>query len=140
MSFPVDWLVYFQYNFVKDAKGCWTWNAGRLTEDGYGMKRYCGKYILTHRLSWMLFYGSIPESLCVLHDCDVRSCIRPDHLFLGTQAENVSDMNLKGRYVQARGNLKILDSQLESIRQECASGLTQKEGDECEHLHQRMVC
>lgn len=50
-----------------------------------------------HRYVWKKVYGSIPKGLCVLHSCDNRKCINPEHLFLGTDADNMKDMDLKGR-------------------------------------------
>jgi hypothetical protein len=52
---------------------------------------------MAHRYAWELTYGPIPEGLSVLHRCDVPRCVRPDHLFLGTQADNLADMTAKGR-------------------------------------------
>lgn len=52
---------------------------------------------LAHRLSWQIANGSIPDGLQVLHHCDNGACIRPDHLFVGTQADNMRDMDAKGR-------------------------------------------
>jgi predicted DNA-binding protein (UPF0251 family) len=55
-----------------------------------------------HRVAWELAYGPIPEGMCVLHRCDRTTCVRPEHLFLGTQQDNIADMNAKGRHrVQA---------------------------------------
>lgn len=75
---------------------CWLWLGG--TQDGYGRLRYAGKKILAHRLSWEMHFGKIPEGLWVLHKCDVRNCIRPEHLFLGTNQDNVDDKMRKKRY------------------------------------------
>lgn len=83
---------------------CWVW-VGRLETNGYARVKIEGrrKQIGVHRASWMLTNGSIPEGLQVLHRCDTRSCVRPDHLFTGTQKENLADMRAKGRDDPVRG-------------------------------------
>lgn len=72
---------------------CWYW-IGCLDQLGYG---HVG-YKRAHRWSWELHNGEIPKGMNVLHKCDVRSCVNPDHLFLGTQKDNVLDMIKKGRH------------------------------------------
>lgn len=77
--------------------GCWEWT-GSLNSGGYGT---VGRQGLTgrtlHRLAWEMAYGPIPDGAQVLHRCDNRKCCRPDHLFLGTAADNIYDMIEKGR-------------------------------------------
>ena len=84
---------------VKKADGdaCWEWDnvAGRR----YGQFYLHGKQVQAHRASWELNVGEIPDGIKVLHRCDHTHCVRPDHLFLGTQADNVADMISKGRAV-----------------------------------------
>lgn len=77
--------------------GCWLWYGARAT-DGYGRikKPGGGKYI-AHRLSYRAFVGPIPEGQVVCHRCDVRDCVNPDHLFCGTQGDNIRDCFKKGR-------------------------------------------
>lgn len=82
--------------------GCWLW-LGAVNTNGYGRVRSLGKNRETHRLAWEIFRGPIPDQLFVLHRCDVRSCCNPDHLFLGTNADNMADMKKKGRGRSARG-------------------------------------
>lgn len=74
---------------------CWIWNG--YTRNGYGSISLENRPVYLHHLSWRLFKGHIPKGKGVLHSCDVRRCWNPAHLFLGTQADNVSDMRAKGR-------------------------------------------
>ena len=84
---------------VLPSPACWLWTAGG-TNGGYGLVPWQGKTRLAHRLAYELRYGAIPAGACVLHRCDVRRCVRPDHLFLGTQADNIRDARKKGRLAQ----------------------------------------
>lgn len=87
-------------------RGCWLWTGALDNKGQYGLfaipKRLSetGRktYDKAHRVSWKLFRGNIPpETPCVLHRCDVTSCVRPDHLFLGTRSDNNKDRDSKGR-------------------------------------------
>lgn len=86
---------------VRKVGGCWLWCLSKQT-DGYGSVKYHGRTWRAHRLSWEAFRGPIPDHLCVLHKCDVRLCVNPDHLFLGNREDNAKDMVLKDR--QTRGS------------------------------------
>ncbi|MCK5602096.1 HNH endonuclease [Candidatus Pacearchaeota archaeon] len=89
------------WNKVSIGRHCWKWNGATTKKrKGYGVIKINGKdRILTHRLSWELHYGIIPDGMKVLHTCDNSLCVNPQHLFIGTQADNVADMVKKGRLV-----------------------------------------
>lgn len=82
---------------VKKTESCWLWT-GMVNRSGYGIFTPSKNYRrLAHRVVWVLTNGPIPDGLFVCHHCDVRNCIRPDHLFLGTQRDNIVDASRKGR-------------------------------------------
>jgi hypothetical protein len=75
---------------------CWIWT-GSITPKGYGQFYFRGTVETSHRVSWILTFGDIPNNLYVCHICDNPKCVRPDHLFVATQATNLRDMMKKGR-------------------------------------------
>lgn len=77
--------------------GCWLWR-GASVPRGYGVIYFNGRQTYTHRVSYELHVGPIPDGLFVLHRCDVPACVNPDHLFIGSAADNVADMMAKGRH------------------------------------------
>jgi hypothetical protein len=86
---------------VHRTPGCWPWGAARFASK-YGMfSTGWGPYRRTyraHRFVWELIHGRIPDGMCVLHRCDNPPCVRPDHLFLGTNQDHTDDMLAKGRH------------------------------------------
>jgi hypothetical protein len=75
---------------------CWLWD-GTHTARGYGEFRIARRKTMAHRIAWERAFGSIPDGLCVLHECDVTRCVNPNHLFLGTRVDNAKDRDAKGR-------------------------------------------
>jgi len=75
---------------------CWEWK-GSKNNKGYGRMIINGKFYMAHRLSYALFVNEIPKGMLVCHKCDNPSCVNPDHLFVGTNQDNMDDMKKKGR-------------------------------------------
>lgn len=99
-----DWL---KAQSVVDAAGCWIWTGSypkscKYPSGHHGLTRVKGKSERAHRAMWIAVHGFIPAGLNILHKCDVPKCINPDHLWPGTQLENVQDMVAKGRHVGKR--------------------------------------
>ena len=78
-------------------RGCWLW-AGAVMWKGYGAIGYFRKVLRAHRVAYELCVGPIPSGAHVLHRCDNRLCVRPNHLYLGTPRDNALDMSRKGRW------------------------------------------
>lgn len=115
---------------------CWLWLGA--TGRGYGQVRIHGIRYRAHRVAWELSNGPVPVGLVVMHKCDVRNCVNPDHLQVGTQSENMLDAFRKGRLAYPRWagsrasgprasgdshyNVKIPDSEIPVIRARAAAG------------------
>ena len=90
---------------VDKSGACWEWT-GRKDPDGYGQFSGSGlKSIKAYRLSYEMFIGPIPEGMCICHDCDNKSCVKPSHLFCGTHSDNVYDHYRKKRHYMHVTNL-----------------------------------
>lgn len=103
---------------VNVVTGCWEWR-GTKDKNGYGKVILGGKPKRTHRLMWQLTVGPIVNGLWVLHRCDNPRCCNPDHLFLGTHADNQADCKAKGRSRQGvnNGRAKLTPDLAAVIRQ-----------------------
>lgn len=110
---------------VARTDGCWKW-LGSIATNGYGQLGVRGRSRVSHRIAWELTNGPVPQGLYVLHRCDVRSCVNPSHLFLGTLSDNMRDCARKGRVYSPKGeashSAKLSDDQVRQIRTAWALG------------------
>lgn len=84
------------WGHVAKSETCWEWNSSSQ-ENEYGSLSVGGRKVKAHRFSWELHFGPITGGLYVLHRCDNKRCVKPDHLFLGTNQDNILDASAKGR-------------------------------------------
>lgn len=102
--------------------GCWIWTGFRHPRRGHGMlcrsSNNISKTYYAHRFLWESLNGRIPEGMCLCHKCDNPPCVNPDHLFLGTRADNNKDMVNKGRQVKGcnNGKSKIDETDVKLIK------------------------
>lgn len=114
----------FWGSVVKRKGKCWGWT-GPTDDHGYGQVNYAGRTLKAHRVSFWMHKGGI-FGIHVLHQCDNPPCTNPDHLFDGTQADNVHDMDRKGRRRVGRGErhrcAKLTNRKVRRIRARLAAG------------------
>lgn len=109
---------------------CWLWTAAKDPQ-GYGNSYFKLPGIKAHRVAYLLACGTIPEGMHVLHKCDNPPCCNPDHLFLGTQGDNVHDCVAKGRFFpgdhsgEHNGRAKLTIEQVKEIRRRYVRGCNQ---------------
>lgn len=113
--------------------GCWWW-LGKLNTTGYGCLEWSRpgmpRLDKAHRVAFAVYHGE-PGNLCVCHTCDNRECVNPDHLFLGTNADNIADRTAKGRSARPNGtknpNRKLTEDQVRAIRRTYVPGVNTME-------------
>src|SRR5436190_17812213 len=116
----------FSSNIKYSSDECWLWT-GTLDRNGYGRFGIDGRQPAAHRVSWRLHRGEIPVGLYVCHHCDVPGCVNPEHLFLGTQTDNMRDRTRKGRTARGerQGHSKLRTDDVLEIRR--LTGSSQRE-------------
>lgn len=111
---------------VHKTDSCWVWDASG-TQNGYGQFWFRGKLWLAHRVSWILANGTIPNGLFVLHACDNKPCVNPNHLYLGTNSENIKRAAQQGVLGKAcgerNGHCKLTDEQVRRLLADRRSGM-----------------
>lgn len=114
------------YAKVRKTPSCWDWTACK-DKDGYGFFKLNGKQEKAHRVAYVLKHGSIPVGTLICHTCDNPSCVNPDHLFAGSQQENLHDMVIKGRSTSTEKNpaSKLTSNDVAEIRFKFDSGKSQ---------------
>ncbi len=118
--------LFFDLARNKRPNGCILWE-GKISTYGYGTLCHKAKPFLAHRVSYELCVGTIPDELYVLHKCDVRLCVNPTHLFVGTHQDNVADCIAKGRNIRGekQWKSKITEDDVRAIRRRLREGATQ---------------
>jgi len=118
MKRPITTLERFWRKVDKSGEH-WLWTA-RIDDWGYGRIEINRVNECAHRIAWLLTNGEIPKGMCVCHKCDITSCVRPEHLFLGTDQDNTDDKWRKGR-----AHTKLTDKEVKEIIVKLRIGYTQ---------------
>lgn len=112
------WVRFDREISVNLETGCWDWQGAKHAR-GYGQFRFRDSNWLAHRVAFVLYHQQeIPPGMVVMHRCDNPGCVGPNHLMLGTQADNMADKTAKGRQLtgSAVGNSKLTAEQVAAIR------------------------
>jgi len=94
---------FYSKFIINNENGCWEWAANRYPK-GYGCFKLNGKSNVAHRISYEIHVGKIQDKMVICHKCDNPCCVNPDHLFMGTQKQNLLDRDIKGRSIIGEKN------------------------------------
>ena len=122
---PFEWISNF-WAKVEQTDGCWLWKGAQIGS-GYGNVFRNGRPVLAHRAAFELLGGHIPDGMFLCHKCDIRNCVRPDHMFIGTNLDNARDAQRKRRMAHSenQGKAKLTNAQAEhALRLYFDSGLS----------------
>lgn len=115
----------FMSKVDKQDNGCWLWNAG-VFGSGYGAFGLNGSVVSAHRAAWIIFRGELPAGIHVLHDCDVKLCVNPEHLHLGTNSDNLKEAYDRELRHARKGadhfKSRLTDDVVREVRQKHAEG------------------
>ncbi len=121
---------------VERGDGCWIWRGAHVS-DGYGHFRVGpARVVRAHRFAYELWVGEIPEGLMVIHSCDVRDCVNPEHLRVGTNQDNMDDRNSRGRtqhhgrggnFWPTNRHSKLTPDLVRQLRADAATGVSFRE-------------
>jgi len=146
---PEESKRFFSKVDFSSEQGCWLWKACTHKTKGYGHFRFRGKPRSAHKLSYEVHKGRVPRGLLVCHECDVRACVNPAHLWLGTNEDNVEDMVRKGRAADGSQvpngercyNAKITEEKVLEMRERYSKGdISQKSLGLIYGIQQMQVC
>lgn len=122
----VETRFWNKVHIYKD--GCWNWT-GAVWSSGYGQFYIDGSMYGAHRVSWIINHGLIPDGKLVLHKCDNRLCVNPDHIYIGNYSNNISDRATRSPHLQGNGNgmtSMFYGGEIWLIKRLCKAGYTRR--------------